>query len=264
MDRSTFEALGDECKALEGRQSQTLLPYVPFLARLDGRAFHTFTRGLNKPYDQRFSALMWEVSRRLVKDFSVTLGYTQSDEITLYWEAGNSLFGGRVSKLESSLAGLASGVFNKLLPEYIPEKVEGMIPHFDCRCWAVPNWESAYKSFLWREEDATRNSLSMLCQALFTHKELQGKSRAAQHDMLHEIGRNWNDEPYWFKRGEYFSRVVTVHEFELDKLDFPGRPWDLLNTSYTRTTIEPLKLNPISTYTPSMIIDILNNLKETE
>jgi tRNA(His) 5'-end guanylyltransferase len=116
---------------------------LPLLARLDGRAFHTFTRDLPRPYAPGMSALMIETTRYLVAEMNARVGYTQSDEISLAWYEPSSSateypFDGRYQKLASVLAGMASARFCQLLPTHLPSKV-GTTPHFDCRVWQVPS-----------------------------------------------------------------------------------------------------------------------------
>ena len=142
------DGLGDRCKDLEQREaSRAAMRGLPLLARLDGRAFHTFTRGLTRPYDPAMSRCMIETARTLVEETQARVAYTQSDEITLAWyepadAATTYLFDGRWQKLGSVLAGLASARFNQLVAEHLPAKA-ALLPHFDCRLWQVPTLTGA-------------------------------------------------------------------------------------------------------------------------
>lgn len=204
------DALGDRMKLYEGAEAgRRATPLLPVLARLDGKNFSSFTRGLRRPYDGRLSALMVEVTRLLVEETCAAVGYTQSDEITLafYSDRFDSqiYFDGRVQKMTSVLAATCSVLFNRRLPAAIPEKAD-LAPVFDCRVWTVPTLTEAANAFLWREQDATKNSVSMAAQAHYGHKALMNKNGAEKQQMLYEKGVNWNDYPASFKRGTYVRR----------------------------------------------------------
>jgi tRNA(His) 5'-end guanylyltransferase len=137
------DSLGDKLKEFEFREAgRTCLPGLPIIARLDGRAFHTFTKGLQRPYDQRLSDAMVATTCALIEETHASLGYTQSDEITLLWqnkysETSEMLFSGRYQKLTSILASLASVEFFKQVIANIPEKKD-RTPVFDCRVFQLP------------------------------------------------------------------------------------------------------------------------------
>ena len=222
------ESLGARMKRYEAAEAgRRLMPLLPVLARLDGRGFSTFTRGLERPFDARLSALMIEATRALVEETGARVGYTQSDEISLLWYTTNSkhplFFDGRVQKMVSVLAALATVEFNRgllaVLPEYAARR-----PVFDCRVWQVPNPEEAANTFLWRELDATKNSLSMAARARFPQQDLHGRSGAELQDMLHGAGINWNDSPASFKRGTYVQRRAVRRRFSGGPLEAPGAP----------------------------------------
>lgn len=216
--------LGDRMKVYEGIEAgRILMPLAPVLARLDGRAFHTFTRGLDRPYDQRLMKLMVETTQYLIEQTEALMGYTQSDEITLVWQADDIksqiLFDGRIQKMTSILAAMATAKFNQRLPEYLPKKASSL-PLFDCRVWSVPSREEAANAFLWRELDATRNSVQMAGHAHFSHKALQGKSNAEVQDMLFkEKGINWNDYPASFKRGTWLQKRRVTRPFTTEEIE---------------------------------------------
>jgi len=185
------------------------MSFLPLLARIDGRAFHTFTAGLERPFDARFSKLMIDTTAYLVKSVAAQIGYVQSDEISLLWmqqtHESQLPFGGRVLKLTSVLASLAGAFFNKHLADFLPEKAD-QVPVFDCRVWSVPSRAEAVNYFIWRERDATKNSIQMAAQRHFSHKELRGKNGSDQQEMLFQKGINWNDYPAFFKRGTFVKR----------------------------------------------------------
>lgn len=217
------DSLGNRMKFYERQYaSQKLLPLIPVCARMDGKAFHTFTRGLKRPYDERLSNLMIETTKYLVAETSATIGYCQSDEISLVWYAENLdtmlFFDSKLLKMTSILASMTSVYFNRRLAEFLPEKVSA-VPLFDARVWNVPTLNEAALYLLWREQDATRNSISMAAQAYYSHKELHGVSSSGKHDLLMDKGVNWNEYPNYFKRGTYVRRGEVVRKFTVDELD---------------------------------------------
>lgn len=217
------DSLGDRMKMYESAEtSRKFLPLLPTIIRLDGKSFHAFTRGLERPYDAGLSTLMQEVTRQLVAYTSARIGYTQSDEITLVLYSDNvdsqCFFDGSVFKTISVLAGYTSALFNNLVPKLLPKKTDE-IAVFDCRAWNVPTQTEAVNCLIWRELDATRNSVSMAAQTYFPHKQLQGKSSSDKHELLHSIGINWNDYPAFFKRGVYFQRRKVMREFTATEIE---------------------------------------------
>lgn len=238
-----FDELGTRIKKLEYQTTGTrLMPGLPVVCRIDMRAGHTFCRGLNKPWCLEYVETMQEVTKFLIEETHAQLGYVQSDEISLCWmDVDKAPFDGKLFKLESVLASLATAKFityidatsfdlnlqsNSDYPDYYPspervgqfnlldDKVHSIIPSFDCRVFQLPNEMELANTFIWREIDAVRNSVSMLAQANFSHKELQGKDRKAMLTMLEEKGIRWNELPDDLKRGAYFKRVLVDKELD--------------------------------------------------
>lgn len=215
--------LGDRMKLYEGMEAgRRLMPLLPALARIDGRAFHSFTRGMERPFDAVFSACMVDTTAALVRDTGACMGYTQSDEITLAWHARTTqsqiYFDGRVAKMTSQLAAQATLIFYRLVLERMPQYAS-RLPTFDARVWNAPNRAEGANVFLWREWDATKNSVSMAASAYYSHKALMGKNSPQKHDMLHAKGVNWNDYPALFKRGAYVQRRTVAVPFSAEELD---------------------------------------------
>lgn len=217
----TPDALGDRMKLYERSETaRRLLPLVPAVARIDGRSFSTLTSVLPRPFDPRLSRLMIDTVRFLVEQTSATVGYTQSDEISLLWFSDSIkreiFFDGRLQKMTSTLAALASVYFVRHLPAAVPELADAL-PVFDCRVWNVPTREEAANVFLWREQDAAKNSVSMAARAHYPHGALHEKSSREMQAMLLEKNINWNDYPAFFKRGTFVqkrrvSRAFTAEE----------------------------------------------------
>lgn len=242
------DSFGDMLKAEErieaGRHADNLKPLI---ARLDGRAFHTFTRGLRRPYDERFSELMQQTTAYLVEQTHAIVGYTQSDEITLIWINSEENpetkypFNGKYQKLTSVLAGMASAFFTRHLPEFIPEKAD-TLPHFDCRVWNVQAAQRALDNLIWRQDDAIKNSISMAAQAHFSHKQLHGVSSEAKKDLLRELGVPWENEPGFFKWGSFYKRhteMVELTEEQRNKIPEAYRP----TGPVPRTVISRVKID---------------------
>jgi tRNA(His) 5'-end guanylyltransferase len=213
--------LGDRMKQYElAEAGHRLMPLLPMCARIDGKRFHRFTEGLARPYDARLSQLMVDTTRYLVEETVARIGYTQSDEISLVWHDeepwAQSFLDRRVQKLTSILASMATAFFNAQLATRIPERA-GTLALFDCRVWAVPTREEAANMLLWRELDATKNSLSMAARALYPHAQLVDRDTAELHELLFKQGINWNDYPPFFKRGSFVRRQETSRPFTADE-----------------------------------------------
>ena len=270
------DSLGDRMKAFENVESdRRAVIGQPLCARLDGRSFHTFTENLGRPYDNRLTDLMVATTKYLVEETQAVLGYTQSDEISLMWylpEGSESqyLFDGRFQKLASILSAYATGYFvHKLERGMIPEKT-GQIPLFDCRVWQVPTLYDAYETFLWREKDAIKNSITMAASAHYSHKALQGVNGATKKNMLREIGHPYEDMPARFRRGSYVQRMKTERVLTLDELSLipekfrPSGPVE-------RTDIRVIELpeignhgeDPVKLFFP-IVLDKKKHKKEVE
>lgn len=221
------DSLGDRMKEYEEQTTgQHLYTDEPVIVRLDGRAFHTFTRALEKPYDVSFGLVMTEVARLLAVETNARIAYVQSDEITLVLLAsGNSeiYFAGKVFKIVSSLAAQASAQFNRLLPLAFPagSKVlsfDWRLPTFDCRAFNVPTKEEAVNNLIWRQADARRNAVSMAAQANFSHKELQGKNSEAMLEMLEDKGINYDGYPSAMRLGTFVQRLSVSRPYTVKEL----------------------------------------------
>ena len=204
---------GDRMKGYERQETgRRLLPLLPVLARIDGKNFSRFASGLARPYDERLSALMVATSKYLVAESDALCGYTQSDEISLLFYSDDSksqiFFDGKVQKMNSVLASMASAYFNHHKTDSLPE-TRTQLANFDSRVWSVPNQVEAANVFLWRERDATKNSVSMAAREFYSHDELLGKSSNEMQEMLFQKGVNWNDYPSFFKRGSFVRRELA-------------------------------------------------------
>lgn len=246
-------ALGDRMKLYERTEAgRRFLPLLPICARIDGKRFSRFTHGLARPYDARLSTLMVDVTRFLVEETQARVGYTQSDEISLLYHsdslATQVFLDGRVQKMTSILASMATARFNALLAGRLPEKA-GQMALFDCRVWNVPNREEAVNTILWREQDATKNSIGMAARCYYSHEALHGKNGSEMQEMLFQKGVNWNDYPGFFKRGSYVQRRVVRRPFAAEELAaLPPQHEARRNPDLVieRTEVRALELPPLA------------------
>jgi tRNA(His) 5'-end guanylyltransferase len=198
---------------------------------------------------------MVSTTAMLVRATGACIGYTQSDEITLAWYTDNIKnqiwFDRRVAKMTSQLAAQATLMFYRLVLERMPQYAD-RLPTFDARVWTVPNKTEGANVFLWREMDATKNSINMAAAARYSHKHLHGKSSLQKHDMLFDVGINWNDYPAFFKRGTYVQRRIVTTSFNNDELDkLPIKHQALTNPTLTveRKVCTVLDMPPLGTVT---------------
>lgn len=217
------DALGDRMKMYENVESdRRFMPLLPIVARLDGMGFSRFTKGMERPFDRRMSYAMIETAKRLLEETHAVCAYTQSDEITLAWYSdtlkSQTWFDGRVLKMNTALAAKASVIFNNIIAERLPE-YKHKDPAFDCRAFNMPNLEEAANNFLWRERDATKNSISMASTTYYSHKQVLNKNGKERLDMLMEKGINWNQYPAFFKRGTFIQRRIVETPYTFDEID---------------------------------------------
>ena len=246
------DELGTRMKEFyEGVPKTRLVRRMPVAIRIDGKAFHTFTRGFQKPFDEVLGKSMRETMKYLCENIQgCVLGYTQSDEITLIlvdYQNLNSCawFDYEVQKMCSIAASMATMAFNKFftknvnyfeithehddtINEYCTTLVNAAEKGamFDARVFNIPK-EEVCNLIYWRQLDATRNSIQMVGQANFSHKELQNKSCNMIQEMLFaEKGINWNDYPTYLKRGSCCIKT-TIQNPNVDIKDgvYPKSIW---------------------------------------
>jgi len=205
-----MDKFGDRMKGYENTYRMKLPKRMPIIIRIDGKSFHTYTRGMEKPFDRYLTYAMWETCKYLAQNImGCKLAYTQSDEISLLLTnydklATESWFDNNLQKIVSVSASLATAKFNEIMREEYPEKQPAL---FDARAWVLPK-DEVCNYFLWRQQDATKNSISMVAQANFPHNQLQGLNSGQMQDKLFlEKGINWNDIPTWQKRGACIKKI---------------------------------------------------------
>lgn len=243
------DELGYRMKENYEKISQTkLMRRTPVAIRIDGKAFHSFTKGFKRPFDDILIKSMQETMKYLCENIQgCVLGYTQSDEITLILQDYKMLnteawFDYKVQKMCSVSASMATMAFNKYFREGVDEQDElNKLEYFECsisymeyqdqmitylkaadkcamfdsRCFNIPK-EEVTNLLLWRQLDAARNSIQMVGRAYYSHKELDGKNSSQIQDMLIDKGVNWNDYPTHQKRGSCCIKDGEGHWF-IDK-----------------------------------------------
>lgn len=246
MDRSD---LAERMKGYEKRNRYYLQRRMPVILRLDMRAGHSFTRGFERPFDEVFIKSMQDTAKYLCKNIqNCKLSYQQSDEITLLLVDYDKLntdcfFDYRVDKLCSIAASMATMAFNKYFYDNVfvynatatvdlsdkkypfkevYSKAVDKGAMFDARCFNIPK-EEVTNNFYWRQLDVSRNSIQMVGQANFSHKELHKKSRNDIQDMLMtQKGINWNNLPTYQKRGSCCIKIeenITENN-SVEKMEF--------------------------------------------
>lgn len=219
---------GNRMKAYEAVETARKLdPLLPIYARIDGRAFSTFTRGMERPFDARMTSAMIEITKHLVHANHARTGYTQSDEISLVWLSDSPesdvMFSGKVQKMCSVLASMAAAK----MAQVCPAGFEGRLPHFDARVFQLPSREEAANAFLWRAMDARKNAISMVAQSRYSHKKLQGVDQGGMLAMLAADGVDFESYPVAFRRGSFIRRCTIERELtpeELDRIPEKHRP----------------------------------------
>jgi tRNA(His) guanylyltransferase len=204
------DALGTRMKERYELRARQYLPRRTYtVLRLDGRAFHTYTRDLQRPFDAGLRDDLVRVAWYLCREVSgAALAFCQSDEISLVvtdfaTPHTEAWFDGNVQKMVSIAAGVAAARFNELRP--------GKVAVFDARAFTIPDPIEVENYLIWRQRDATRNSITAAAQAHFSHRELQGKTGDEMRKLLwRERGVDWDAYPTWFKRGTLLTPRVTT------------------------------------------------------
>ena len=242
----THDNLGIRMKTFYEQTPKTrLMRRCPVIIRIDGKAFHTFTRGFQKPFDEVLINSMQETMKYLCENIQgCVLGYTQSDEITLILVdykkfTSSAWFDYEVQKICSIAASMATMAFNKFFrdnvdnyiyenwdDQYLINYIEALQnavdrgAMFDARCFNIPK-EEVTNLVYWRQLDASRNSIQMVGQANFSHKELQNKSCNDIQDMLMtQKGINWNDLPIYQKRGSCCVKKEIENNSEVRSIEY--------------------------------------------
>lgn len=201
--------LGNRIKTYYEDPARVLLPRKTYvIIRIDGRAFHTFTAALERPYCQRLADALDKAAVTASQEMDgFAFAYGQSDEYSFLLsdfgrDDSRMWFEGAIQKIASVSASIFTAAF--------AQAFDGPLGTFDARVFAIPQREEVVKYFVWRQVDASRNSLNMLASTHYSHAELLGKSESEKHDMLHAKGQNWAKWSTDFKRGRAVKRGGEV------------------------------------------------------
>jgi tRNA(His) 5'-end guanylyltransferase len=221
------DPLGDRMKDFyEDRTRYKLARRTNTIIRIDGKAFHTYTKGLQRPFDQGLMEDMNKTAEYLCQNIQgAKFGYVQSDEISILITDYDDIdthawFDANLQKMASIAASLATAEFNRLrlirkmnttvaTAGSILEQFKHAM--FDARVFQIPYQEEVINYFIWRQQDATRNSISSVAQSLYSAKELHGKKTSDMQEMIFQKGINWNDYSPREKRGSIIRRVEHVY-----------------------------------------------------
>lgn len=246
----SFDTLGDRMKSYENIPRIVLEKKKPVIIRLDGKAFHSFTKGMLRPFDDVLISTMQKTATYLCENvMGCKIAYTQSDEISLLLvdyerEETQAWFDNSLQKMVSVAASMATMAFNNALREAVnhiilecgraltPDdyamKLSAKMGHamFDARAFVLPQ-DEVCNYFIWRQQDAMRNSVLMVAQSLYSPKKMHGKTcQVLKELMLAEEGVNWNDYPTYQKRGtcivkEQYDKEGTMRSHWVPDLDIP-------------------------------------------
>lgn len=236
--------LGDRMKDYYENRTRTFLPRRTFtVIRIDGKAFHTYTRGLVRPFDTELIDDMNATTKYLCENIQgAKFAYVQSDEISIVLTdfeklTTDSWFDGNIQKIVSIAASMATSKFNQLRTQrklasawknyaygagqddpqmlnfdFTVDLQNVKMAHFDARVFTIPSQQEVVNYFIWRQQDAVRNSISAVAQSLYSAKELHGADVSVMQEMIFQKGQNWNNYPDGQKRGRAIVRRFTLQE----------------------------------------------------
>lgn len=216
--------LGNRIKENYENRTRIMLPRKTYtIIRVDGKAFHTFTKKFKRPFDDDLILMMDQTAIALCEEImGVKFAYVQSDEISLLLTDFNTItseawFNGNLQKIVSVSASIATAAFNAKYTNWKHEKEEVFeafnqkrLARFDSRAFTIPQEAEVENYFIWRQQDASKNSVSMVAQSLYSHKALHAVKQTKLQEMIFKAGINWNDYPAHLKRG----RVIRKEKYE--------------------------------------------------
>lgn len=252
MGKQVKDELGNRMKRYEAvTGDRILVPKMPFIIRVDGKAFHTFTKGVVKPFDKIIEHAMIKTAEALCKDIpGAVIAYTQSDEITVVCKyvdriKSEAWFNGRISKIETISASKATKYFNKFFYEAV-EKCENRKVYerklfnaeFDSRVFNIPEWD-CINNIIWRQQDAIRNSVESVGHCHFTAKQLNKVCNEEIKNMLLEKGISWEDDFTSYQKYGCLLYKATEHRESVikgKKVTVERTIWQ--NTAFTKIIVK--------------------------
>jgi tRNA(His) 5'-end guanylyltransferase len=248
------DSLGDRMKMFYEDRTRLKLPRRTYtIIRIDGKAFHTYTKGLKRPFDSGLIEDMNATAVYLCKNIQgAKFAYVQSDEISIVLTdfddySTHAWFDANMQKMCSVSASMATSEFNRLrLMRAMrnskifleDEHIKSMrMAEFDARVFQIPFIEEVKNYFIWRQQDAVRNSISSVAQSLYSHRELDGKKTNDMQEMIFQKGINWNDYHFREKRGAVIAKVETTlikteqgPNEEVIETEFTRNKWQVVET----------------------------------
>lgn len=232
------DEIGDRMKQFYENRTCFFLPRRTYtIIRVDGKAFHTYTKGLEQPFDAGLIEDIDATASYLCKNIQgAKFAFVQSDEISILLTDFDKIdtdawFDGNIRKMASVAASLATSKFNQLRQlRYIKAKFdEGItnityrwmellsklkVAEFDARVFIIPCDYEVENYFIWRQQDAVRNSISSVALSLYSHKELEGVNGNRKQEMIFLKGINWNDYAPKLKRGRFIQKLPFATEMD--------------------------------------------------
>lgn len=262
------DTLGDRIKTNYEDRSRVELPRRTYvICRVDGKAFHTYTKDCDRPFDAGLASDMNQTALSLCQNIGgAQLAFVQSDEISILITdfaktTTQAWFDNNIQKMSSVSASLATTAFNKsrLLRIAAQNPAEFDWANFDSRCFSIPDPAEVFNYFVWRQSDAIRNSVSMAARAKFSHNSLNGKHVGNMKQMLIEVGAPWEELNQGFRNG----RVILKRESEHD-IEFTNKKTQvtevLLGVKRSEWVVEDA---PIFTADKSYLNDVIPKYGET-
>lgn len=236
------DSLGDRMKSYYEDRTRIYLPRRTYtLIRIDGKSFHTYTKGLIKPFDDGLINDMDDTAKYLCKHIQgAKFAFVQSDEISILLTdfdkiSTDAWFDGNIQKMASIAASLATAKFNELRRvrafnvlrdfvlthtvndfhksntiSHLEEIFDNKLAMFDARVFTIPSRIEVSNYFIWRQQDTVRNSISSVAQSLYSTEELKRKSTSDMQEMIFQKGQNWNDYAPKYKRGRFIEKQETT------------------------------------------------------
>lgn len=203
------DSLGERIKEQYENRTRYLLPRRTYtVIRVDGKAFHSYTAKLQRPFDTELSNSMDRTAISLCQNMQgAQIGFVQSDEISIVLTDFETIqteawFNGNLQKIVSVSASMATAAFNQSF-----QHVKDTPATFDARAFTIPDREEVLNYLIWRQKDATRNSIQQAAQSMYSHAELHGKNNQQLHQLMYEKGVNWDDFQPRYKRGAAIIRM---------------------------------------------------------
>jgi tRNA(His) 5'-end guanylyltransferase len=245
------DEIGDRMKKFYEDRTRITLPRRTYtIIRIDGKAFHTYTKGLKRPFDDGLINDMDETACYLCKNIQgAKFAFVQSDEISILLTDFDKIgtdawFDGNIQKMVSVASSMATAKFNELRRRrsfdnmktellkrtvddfhksnaisWMEEIFDVKLAEFDARVFTIPCDYEVENYFIWRQKDAVRNSISSVAQSLYSHKELENKSSDQKQEMIFQKGINWNDYAPMYKRGRFIFKQQVEKETPFVSVD---------------------------------------------